>query len=147
MHLDAVLAIEHRAYPVPWTRGNFVDALNAGYFGRRLLGANENLLGYFVVMQGVNEMHVLNLTVAPEQQGRGHGRHMLDELVKQCRQTRTGELLLEVREGNARARKFYARYGLSEIGVRKAYYPAPSGAHPQQREDAVVMSLKLRDRV
>lgn len=144
-HVDAVLSIENRAYTYPWTYGNFVDALNAGYLGRRLLDARANLLGHLVAMLGVDEVHVLNLTVAPEQQGRGHGRYMLAWLVALCQETGAGELLLEVRSSNVRARGLYAFFGLREIGLRKDYYPAPSLAHPHHREDAVVMSLLLRD--
>lgn len=29
--LDAVMAVEVRAYPFPWTRGIFRDCLDAGY--------------------------------------------------------------------------------------------------------------------
>ena len=39
-HLDAVLAIERRAYDFPWSRGNFIDSLAAGYPARRLLDAD-----------------------------------------------------------------------------------------------------------
>ena len=67
--LDALLAIEQRAYSHPWTRGNFTDALASGYQIQLLKGGNE-LLGYFVAMPGVDEAHLLNLTVAPEFQGR-----------------------------------------------------------------------------
>ncbi len=31
--LNAVMAIEVRGYPFPWTRGIFVDCLRAGYPG------------------------------------------------------------------------------------------------------------------
>ena len=36
--LDAVLAIEVQAYAFPWTRGNFIDSLAAGYLARALVG-------------------------------------------------------------------------------------------------------------
>jgi ribosomal-protein-alanine N-acetyltransferase len=29
--LDEVVAIERAVYTHPWTRGNFIDSLNAGY--------------------------------------------------------------------------------------------------------------------
>ena len=80
--LDAVLAIEKRAYDFPWTRGNFIDSLAAGYLAERLLDARGALLGYFVAAGGPDEMHLLNLTVAPELQGRGHARAMLDVLAR-----------------------------------------------------------------
>ena len=143
VHLDAVLAIEQRAYDFPWTRGNFIDSLAAGYLAERLLDERGALLGYYVAVSGVDEMHLLNLSVAPELQGRGHGRSMLDALVARCRAGRAAQLWLEVRAGNDRARALYLRYGLVEVGCRRGYYPARAGAHPYSREDAIVMSLDL----
>ena len=135
--LAEVMAIEVAAYPFPWTQGNFVDSLQAAYLARLLRSDSGELLGYFVAMAGVDEMHLLNLTVAPSAQGQGHARHMLDALVTECRAASAGMLWLEVRRSNQRARDLYERYGFREIGLRRAYYPAGFG----RREDAVVMSL------
>jgi ribosomal-protein-alanine N-acetyltransferase len=138
-HLDAVLAIENAAYAFPWSRGNFVDSIVAGYPSRVLLDARGAMLGYFVAMAGVDEMHLLNVTTAPAAQGRGHARHMLAALVRLCRDQAARELWLEVRLSNARARSIYERLGFIEVGIRKGYYPAGFA----RREDAVVMTLKL----
>jgi ribosomal-protein-alanine N-acetyltransferase len=138
-HLDAVLAIEVSAYAFPWSRGNFIDSLAAGYPAQVLLDAQGAMLGYFVAMGGVDEMHLLNITVAPAVQGRGHARHMIDALIGLCRDHLAHELWLEVRESNARARAIYVRLGFEQKRVRKGYYPAPFG----RREDAIVMSLQL----
>ena len=138
-HVDAVMAIETAAYAFPWSRGNFIDSLAAGYPARVLHGAHDELLGYFVAMGGVDEMHLLNITVAPAAQGRGHARVLVDALVALCRAHDAHELWLEVRAGNAKARAMYAHLGFAEVGLRKGYYPAPFA----RREDAVVMSLKF----
>lgn len=138
-HLDAVLAVEAAAYDFPWSRGNFVDSLAAGYPAQLLLGAGDDVIGYFVAMLGAGEVHLLNLTVAPGRQGRGHARFLLDRLVERCCAARAGTLWLEVRHGNARARQLYLRYGFRHIGLRRNYYPAPHG----RREDAVVLCLDL----
>lgn len=137
--LDAVLAVEAAAYAFPWSRGNFVDSLASGYAAQVLRDASGHLLGYFVAMAGVDEMHLLNLTVAPAHQHRGHARYMLDALVELCVRRAAHQLWLEVRESNARARSIYLRRGFRHVGVRKGYYPAPHGT----REDAVVMSLAI----
>ena len=135
--LDAVMAIEVSAYAFPWSRGNFVDSLAAGYPASVLQGADGAMLGYFVAMNGVAEMHLLNITVAPDVQGRGHARFLIDALIALARVNGARELWLEVRAGNVRARGIYERLGFAEVGVRKGYYPAPLG----RREDAVVMSM------
>ena len=102
--IDAVLAIELTAYPFPWTRGNFIDSLAAGYPAQVLYGAQGEMLGYFVAMEGVDELHLLNITVAPGVQGQGHARFMLDELCALSRARRAQQIWLEVRESNLRAR-------------------------------------------
>lgn len=142
-HLDAVLAIETAAYAVPWTRGNFIDSMASGYDTWLLVDAQRSLLGYFVAMEGVDEMHLLNLTVAPERQGQGLARCLLERLVELCHDRGAGDLWLEVRDSNARARLVYERFGFRQVGLRRGYYPQPPGV--AGREDAVVMSLKLSE--
>jgi ribosomal-protein-alanine N-acetyltransferase len=137
--LDVIMAIETAVYPFPWTRGNFIDSLAAGYEAQVLVDADGGVLGYFVAMAGVDEMHLLNITVASAVQGRGHARRLFDALVDACRQRGAARLWLEVRESNARGRGIYLRFGFTHVGVRKGYYPAAEG----QREDAVVMTLAL----
>ena len=150
--LDAVHAVEVAAYAHPWSRKHFQDSLQAGYPAVLLLGEalpsesehvvktrDRVLLGYLVVMPGVDEVHLLNITVAPMHQRQGWARFMLDALVLWSRGQRAQWLWLEVRESNEPARHLYRGYGFSQVGVRKGYYPA---GH-LRREDAVVMSLNL----
>ena len=139
--LDEVMAIEQAAYDFPWTRGNFLDSLRAGYAMQGLATPRAGLVGYFVAMQGVDELHLLNLSVAPAEQHQGHGRHMLDALRVLAREHRASQLWLEVRLSNERARALYERYGFRSIGLRRGYYPARG----RQREDAVVMSLQIAE--
>lgn len=142
VELDDVVRIESAAYDFPWTRGNFVDSLAAGYLARVLCDASGRVLGYFVAMKGVEEMHLLNITVAPAEQGRGHARRMLEELVRLSASMHARQLWLEVRESNTRARRLYARFGFRDIGARRGYYPALQG----RREDAAVMALDVEER-
>lgn len=136
--LGEVVALEQRVYDHPWTHGNFADSLRAGYHARVLVAGTE-LLGYFVAMKGVDEVHLLNITVAPEHQGRGWGRLMLDALAVWSRAQGAQWLWLEVRVSNTRAQRLYEQHGYRPVGVRRQYYPAGRS----RREDAVVMSLKL----
>ena len=136
--LDDVVAIEQRAYAHPWNRTHFLDSLQSGNQAQ-LLMAGDVLLGYFVAMQGVNEVHLLNITVAPQYQGQGWSRVMLDALTLWARGQSAEWLWLEVRVGNLRAMRVYEAHGYKRVGQRKEYYPS---GH-DQREDAVVMGLRL----
>ena len=137
--LDGVIELENAIYPFPWTRGNFVDSLVAGYTAWTLNHVDGDLVGYCIAMSGVGEMHLLNITIAPAARRRGHARRIVTELVRVCRSRRESRLWLEVRESNDEAREVYRRLGFAAVGRRKGYYPAPAG----RREDAIVMSLDV----
>jgi ribosomal-protein-alanine N-acetyltransferase len=121
--LDEVAIIEKAAYEFPWSRGNFEDSLRNGYFGICLRHVTGTLIGYCVLMPVVDEMHLLNLCVAPAAQGVGAGL----------------SLLREVRPSNHRAIRLYERFGFASIGRRKNYYPA----RHRSREDAIVMRFSF----
>jgi ribosomal-protein-alanine N-acetyltransferase len=136
--LEAVLATEQQAYAHPWSRSHFLDCLRSGYQIQLLL-AGETLLGYFVAMLGVDEAHLLNITVAPQHQRQGWAHVMLDALAIWAKGQGAQWLWLEVRVGNLRALQVYEAQGFRRVGERKNYYPAVDG----QREGAVVMSRPL----
>jgi [ribosomal protein S18]-alanine N-acetyltransferase len=135
--IDAVHAIETRAYGFPWSRGNFVDSLAAGHVAQVL--ELDTVVGYFVALPGVDELHLLNITIAPPWQNRGHGGALLDAVCSEGHARGLATLWLEVRASNHGAQALYLRRGFAVVGRRRGYYPAAQG-----REDAVLMSLALR---
>lgn len=139
--LERVMAIEVQAYSFPWSLGNFRDSLLAGYEAELMLHGEDldELLGYWVAMPGVEEMHLLNLTVAPRHQRQGHARTLLDRLSVRSLERGAKTLWLEVRASNHRALSVYEAHGFERVGTRRHYYPA-AGA---KREDAVVMRRDL----
>lgn len=150
--LDTVWDMEKRAYTHPWSRLNFQDSLQSGYPAHMLTtpalagdaihpltASGQLLLGYWVAMPVLDEVHLLNIAVAPEHRRQGWGQVLLQSLATQALAKGAQWLWLEVRTGNAPARGLYQRFGFQPMGVRKQYYPAGHG----QREDAVVMSLNL----
>ncbi len=137
--LGPIVEVERAAYSHPWSAGNFRDSLAAGYLAQTLV-AGDALLGYFVAMKGVDEVHLLNITVAPQHQRQGWAKVMLDGLSQWARGQGAQWLWLEVRQSNLRALGVYEAHGFRRVGGRRRYYPAADG----QREDAVVMSLWLK---
>ena len=136
--LDALLAVENQCYSHPWTRGNFIDSMAMGY-AMQLLWVDAQLVGYFVAMQGVDEVHLLNITVNPRCQHQGWAKVLLQQLRSWATAVRAGTIWLEVRKSNERAQHVYLQFGFQSVGLRKRYYPV---SH-LEREDAVVMSYVL----
>ena len=137
--LAQVMLIEQAAYEIPWSETNIADSIRSGYLCLQLVGGEDTVLGYMIAMPGVDEVHLLNITVAPSYQRQGWSRVMLNALVLWARGIAAQWVWLEVRVGNTRALAVYAQFGFRRVGERKQYYPA---AH-NQREDALVMSYKL----
>ncbi len=142
-HLDAVMAIEDASHARPWTRGNFTDSLASSYVADVLFDASDSLVGYCVAVAGVDEMHLLNLSVAPGHRQHGHASFMMHALIARCGADRVAQLWLEVRVSNESARRLYRQLGLEEVGLRPAYYPAPPGSTKARGEDAVLMRMQL----
>ena len=84
--------------------------------------AEEQVLGYAGLLAPGLEADIQTVAVAPEAQGRGVGRELLDALVGQARARSATSLLLEVRADNEPAIKLYTRRGFERIAVRRRYY-------------------------
>lgn len=135
--VDRVAAIEASAYAFPWSRTIFADCLRAGYECIVLVRDGE-VVGYGVLSTGANEAHILNVCVAPAEQGKGLGRRVVGRLIELARWQRSERVFLEVRPSNPAAIALYESMGFNEFGRRPNYYPAKKG-----REDALVMAMEL----
>lgn len=145
--LEAVLRIEAGAYSHPWTRINFIDSISSNYVFLGLFDSSEStqdssIIGYFVAMKGVDEMHLLNLTVAQSYQRRGFAKYLLNALRDWAVGHELNWIWLEVRASNHAAIALYTSYGYLKSGERKNYYPLGlKGSN--QREDALLMSYHI----
>jgi ribosomal-protein-alanine N-acetyltransferase len=135
--LEAISRIELSAYPYPWTFGIFRDCMAAGY-ECWVLERSAELIGYGVLSVASGEAHILNLCVAPVEQGHGHGRRILARLLDLARWHHADRVFLEVRPSNKAAVALYDSVGFNEIGKRPNYYPGK-----KSREDALVMAIEL----
>src|SRR5690606_10149086 len=137
--VDAVMVIERRAYPFPWTHGIFRDCLRADY-PAWLLHEGGHILGYGVLSLAADDAHVLNLCIDGGEPGRGLGRRLLRARLRLAQGQGARRVFLEVRPSNPHAIALYGDEGFDEIGRRPRYYPAHVG-----REDAIVMAKELLD--
>ena len=135
--LDAVLAIEQSVQAYPWTRGQFADSLDAGYWSRVDEEGGE-LRGYAIMMPAVDEAEVLTIGVAAAQQRKGLGRAMLRGMLELAREKNMRRVFLEVRPSNTAAVALYRSAGFMQIGVRRGYYQNANGS-----EDAITMACEL----
>lgn len=131
-------AIEQQAGPHPWNQKHYLNSIDSGYLC--MVAEHEGrIVAQGVVMLVAGEASLLILTVSRNEQGKGFGAAMLNQLIDaSAKQAET--LFLEVRESNKKAFSLYLKSGFSEIGRRKNYYPASKN---HKAEDAIVMALDL----
>lgn len=137
-------ALEAESFSHPWTEEQIRQEIAAPPPGAVLVlravvpsvsGATTTMLvAYCAYRIVVDEMHVMDVAVAPRWLRRGLARWLLRFCLTRAARDGAVRAVLEVRSGNAAARKLYAGLGFSEIGRRRDYYAAPV-------EDAVVLSL------
>lgn len=135
--VPVVMEIERHAYSHPWTPGIFRDCLRVGY-NCWVMSDAQGLVGYGVMSVLAGECHILNVCIRPALQKRGYGRQLMQHLLGLAREYGASLALLEVRPSNVAAIRMYESMGFSEVGVRKAYYPAAHG-----REDGLILALEL----
>ena len=136
--LPRVMEIERAAFSHPWSE-ELVRRELGHEFSTVLLaegGAKGTVQGFAVVWLVHDELHVLNVAVAPEARRQGVARAILDRVEAQGREQGARVAMLEVRRGNAPAIALYRSLGYREVGVRPRYYA-------EDGEDALVMDKDL----
>src|SRR5699024_7097527 len=98
--------------------------------------ARGRLLGYAgtMIAGDLADLH----TIGTLREGVGIGRALLLWCEQQARSAGAESMLLEVREDNARARRFYTAAGYREVDRRRGYYRIRGG-----HIDALVMLRSL----
>jgi len=135
--LDEVIVIEQEVFLFPWTRGNFGDSISSGYYCY-VLELASHIFGYGVMTIGLDEAHILTLSVAAGWQREGWGEKLLQHFICLAKVHHARSVFLEVRKSNLGAARLYERIGFRRCATRTGYYPAMGG-----REDAIVMELTL----
>lgn len=129
--LDAIMRIEKRCYPMPWSEGHFRQEFNNAVAS--ILGCYDDgtLAGYLCFWFIVDEMQVLNVAVDPAYRRRGIAAALLRRAIAECRVRGMVSAWLEVRAGNKAAIALYGDLGFVVEGTRRRYY--------RDGEDALLM--------
>jgi ribosomal-protein-alanine N-acetyltransferase len=130
--LPAVISIERRSFPAPWSLAMFVLELSKPSGICLAATAGNELLGYLVCSRYDRVWHVMNVAVAPERRRQGVASRLISQLLEEA-----GDELpftLEVRVSNRDAIAMYEKLGFRSAGVRPRYYQ-------DNGEDAMIMWL------
>ncbi len=138
--LDQVMAIEQASFSMPWSRNLFLSEFRSPGVSTLMVALEKDspkrsITGYIVFWLVEDEIHILNLAVAPLFRKQGIARGLVLAGVRLAYGKGARRAFLEVRASNAAAQKLYSELGFSGTSIRRDYYDTPT-------EDAVVMILE-----
>lgn len=132
--------IERAVAPSPWSLAQFLSSCHGAAVDCWVSDQEASgVVGFAISQRILDETTLLNLGVAPQQQGHGQGAALLAAVLDQALADGAQRCLLEVRASNSVAQRLYQRAGFVQDGIRKRYYPVVSG-----NEDAILMSLDMK---
>lgn len=133
--VPAIAAIEQRVFPDPWPESSFASELRQPAVYSRVAERQGQIAGYCLTWFGSDFGHLGNLAAAPDQQRRGVGAALVDDVLERARVLRVRSITLEVRVSNAAAQELYRRRGFRVAAARRRYYR-------DNGEDALVMEWR-----
>jgi ribosomal-protein-alanine N-acetyltransferase len=135
--LDRIMEIEHLCFTMPWSRDAFVAELTQNHFAHYLVVEKDGqVIGYGGMWLILDEAHVTNIAIHPEQRGKGYGEELLRRMMALSIARGGTAMTLEVRVSNLPAQRLYEKMGFVSHGIRKGYYT-------DNNEDALIMWVEL----
>ena len=131
-----IVIIEKQLYPDPWSENTFRSCLNdtTDFFVAEENGA---VCGFAVLDRSLGiEAELHNIAVAPDHQGKGLSKLLMDAIINSVKKHGADKIMLEVRASNTPAISLYTKYGFEKVGLRPGYYKHPT-------ETAILMDLNL----
>lgn len=135
--LPGILRVEKAAFTSPWTETAFRNELVLNEFAAYIvIELDAVIIGYAGIWLILDEGHITNIAIHPEQQGNHYGELLLRELMQQAEKAGVTHMTLEVRVSNQKAQNLYKKLHFEPGAIRKNYYP-------DNHENALVMWVDL----
>ena len=121
-HIESVVDIEERHLEETLGFEMLQAELHNKYAYFYVALDEELVIGYIGawIIEGTTDM--INFVVDSKYQHNGIGQLLMNKIINESIENKSKEILLEVREKNIQAIKFYTLQGFKQITIRKEYY-------------------------
>lgn len=135
--ISEVIAIERLSFVDPWAEISFHNELNNNFSNCFVLKNSANrVIGYTIFWSVVDEIHILNIAVHPDERNKGYGKQCVSIIIEKAKSDSVRYITLEVRPSNLMAIALYKKFGFQSVGLRPRYY--------KNNEDAIIMCLEIK---
>ena len=138
--LAGIMALERASFPTDaWSDAMMREELASPHGWYVVVEEAGRLVGYagLRAVRGAGDADIQTITIDRAARGRGRGRALLTELLREAERRGVRDVFLEVRADNPVAQALYLSEGFTEVGRRPRYYQPDD-------VDALVMRLALR---
>ena len=131
--IDEVYEIERLSFTLPWTKDAFYyEMINNEHAYYVVAETSEGIVGYCGMWLVMDESHVTNIAIHPQQRGKKMGEGLMQAAIDAAKAHGAVLMTLEARVSNTVAQNLYRKLGFKNGGIRKRYYT-------DNYEDAIVM--------
>lgn len=123
--IRAVMSIEQRAFPHPWSLEDFEWLAGEEKAIKLGLWRAEQLVGYAIGTVDGRSLHLASLAVEEGFRRQGWGSQLLQAVLQRGQEHGCRDCELEVRRSNEAALHLYRRFGFAVNGVRRRFYTNP----------------------
>ena len=120
--MPAVLEIERQSFEFAWTAEDFRRARLRNGCVCMVALVDGQIAGYFVFEHHPTRFHIIAFAVAKQYRRRGVGRAMVENLAGRMKVGRREKVMLEVRETNLSAQKFFRACGFVATCIIRGMY-------------------------
>lgn len=137
--LEAVLAIDRKSFPLPWTAGNYRYEIMVRLSDCWVAEKEGLIVGMLVGWLVIDEFQIATIAVDDRYRRQGIGSFLLRIALNRAKTGGAKTATLEVRKGNQPAQSLYASFGFRIMGDRPRFYA--------NGEDAYIMTLPDLDEI
>jgi len=137
---EACARLHAQGFAHPWSKGEVAELIvsPSTLAAAALDPVDGRLRGFILSRLAADEAEILTIAVEAASQGKGVGRALLSENLRQAANAGAKTIFLEVDKMNAPAVALYERLGFVKVGERPGYYRRNDGRAP-----AVIMRKTL----
>lgn len=120
--LHSVVSIEKDVFDYPWSKQEFLIALQQSNCSGMVAERNEEVVGYMVYELHKTRIELLNFAVRPRSQRLGVGSALIEKLKSKLAYERRNKISLELRERNLDGQLFFRQAGFKCTSILHGWY-------------------------
>ena len=137
--IEQVYEIEKLSFTLAWTKDAFYYEMTSNEHAYYVIAeTDEGIVGYCGMWLVMDEAHVTNIAIHPDQRGKKLGEGLMKAAIDRAKAHGAVLMTLEARVSNTVAQNLYRKLGFKNGGIRKGYYT-------DNYEDAIVMWVNFNE--